>query len=209
MTRDFVVERLAASRFDEAAAVLGRAFRRTPLMRAVFRELDDDGRAEKLRRMFRSFVVTCAWRGLPEVVLDADRVAAVALTFPPGGYPLGPLAWLRNGLGAAALGPRYTWRLARVDSYMQKHHIEGAHHYLYVLGVDTALQGRGLGGALLRRLSSRADADALPAYLETDDPNNVPLYQRFGYRVLTAEQPAALPSVTMWRMQREPSAAAP
>jgi GNAT superfamily N-acetyltransferase len=201
-------ETLTASRLDEAAAVLGRAFRRTPLFRAVFHELDDDGRAKKLTRMFRSFTGVCAARGLPEVVLDGDRVAAVALTYPPGAYPLRALDWLRNGLGAAAVGPRFTWRLARVDSYLQKHHIDGAHHYLYVLGVDPPHQGRGLGGQLLRRLAARADHESLPSYLETDDPNNVPLYQRFGYQVLTQESPAALPSVTMWRMLR-PSAAGP
>lgn len=185
--------------------MLGRAFKRTPLFRAVFAELDEDARARKLARMFRAMAATCASRGLPEVVLDGDRVAAAALTYAPGQYPLDALGWLRNGLGAALLGPRYTVRLARVDAYLQKHHIEGAHHYLYVLGVDPPLQGRGLGGVLLRRLSARADAASMPSYLETDDPNNVPLYQRFGYQVLSAESPARLPSVTMWRMLRAPA----
>jgi GNAT superfamily N-acetyltransferase len=199
---------LDPARFDEASAVLGRAFRQTPLFRAVFPELDDDGRARKLERMFRSFLGVCCRRGQPEVVLDGDRVAAVALVYPPGRFPLSGLDWLRNGLGAAAIGPRWTWRLARVDSYMLERHIHDPHHYLYVLGVDPSHQGRGLGGTLLRSLSARADAAALPVYLETDDPNNVPLYERFGYRVLTAEAPASLPTVTMWRMQRDAASAA-
>jgi GNAT superfamily N-acetyltransferase len=203
------VETLAPPRLDEAAAVLGRAFRRTPAFRAIFHELDEDARIAKLTRMFRSFIPVCAGRGLPEVVLQEGRVAAVALTYPPGAYPLGAVGWLRNGIGAALLGPRYTWRLARMDGYMQKHHIEGPHHYLYVLGVDPPMQGRGLGGVLLRRLSARADEAQMPSYLETDDPNNVPLYERFGFQVLTAESPAALPTVTMWRMLRPASVAGP
>ena len=106
------------------------------------------------------------------------------------------------GVGAQKAGT------SALDGYLRKRHIDGAHQYLFVLGVDPSYQGRGLGGVLLRRLSARADAASMPIYLETDDPANVPLYQRFGYQILTEERVAALPSVTFWRMQRDAVSAA-
>ena len=114
--------------------------------------------------------------------------------------------------GVVAESPRRfcaaSYHFSSIQAQNRRHRTDpDGHSVLHGLR-PKAHQGRGLGGQLLRRLSARADAAALPVYLETDDPNNVPLYERFGYRVLTAEAPASLPTVTMWRMQREAASAA-
>jgi predicted N-acetyltransferase YhbS len=54
--------------------------------------------------------------------------------------------------------------------------------YLDTLAVAPASQGRGLGGALLRRGLERAGD--LPVFLHTVKPENVPYYSRFGFDVV-------------------------
>jgi hypothetical protein len=40
-----------------------------------------------------------------------------------------------------------------------------------------------LGSALLKTMLTRCDAERMPAYLETSYPENVPFYERRGFRV--------------------------
>jgi ribosomal protein S18 acetylase RimI-like enzyme len=192
--------RLETSRLAEAAQVLSAAFCDTPVFGAVLGG-SGDVRRRKLARVFGSFAATNVRHGDPTAVLVDGRVAAVSLVFAPGAYPLSFAAWARNGLGALTVGPRATWKLARVDGYMQQRHFKDPHFYLFVLGVDPSRQGQGHGGALLRALNARADQQRMPCYLETDDRKNVGLYERFGY-VVTDE--GTLPGVglPMWLMLR-------
>ncbi len=81
------------------------------------------------------------------------------------------------------------------------HPREEPHWYLSIIGVDPARQGQGVGAALLRSRLRRCAEDGLPAYLESSNPENVPLYQHFGFDVtgtlgLTEGAPVVS---TMWR----------
>lgn len=69
---------------------------------------------------------------------------------------------------------------------------------------DPAAQGHGLGGALLASRLERCDAEGLPAYLESSNPVNVPLYERFGFTVThEPAMPGSCPPIhLMWRDPR-------
>ena len=68
---------------------------------------------------------------------------------------------------------------------------------------DPAKQGRGYGSALLRHALARCDRDRLPAYLESSNPVNVPLYQRHGFEVIGTIQQGSSPElVPMLRKPR-------
>jgi ribosomal protein S18 acetylase RimI-like enzyme len=58
---------------------------------------------------------------------------------------------------------------------------DGRYHYLHFVGVKSAHQGKGWGGAIIREGLARADAEGLPTWLETATPENVPLYERLGF----------------------------
>ena len=64
-------------------------------------------------------------------------------------------------------------------------------------------QGAGVGGRVVRELLSRADAQSLPVYLETESESNVAMYEHFGFRVV---EQITLRSVDlpMSEMLREP-----
>jgi ribosomal protein S18 acetylase RimI-like enzyme len=57
------------------------------------------------------------------------------------------------------------------------------HWYLPWFGVDGALQGRGLGGELMKHCLRIVDDDHLPTYLETPNPQNISFYERHGFEV--------------------------
>ena len=73
--------------------------------------------------------------------------------------------------------------------------------HLNSIGVDPSAQRSGLGSALINHMLPRIDDDALPAFLDTSQPDNLGYYERFGFRV-TAE--SALPNGTpLWGMTRQ------
>jgi GNAT superfamily N-acetyltransferase len=65
-------------------------------------------------------------------------------------------------------------------------HPREPHHYLFLLGVDPSMQGRGVGRTLIGPILERCDRDSLPAYLETATERNIPFYQSLGF-VVTGE----------------------
>ena len=83
--------------------------------------------------------------------------------------------------------------LAQVVEQMSRFHIHEPHWYLAMIGVDPVRQGLGLGSALLKHGLSQCDAQRLPAYLESSNPRNVPLYERHGFEVLGVIEPADFP----------------
>ncbi|HEX2258029.1 MAG TPA: GNAT family N-acetyltransferase [Afifellaceae bacterium] len=68
-----------------------------------------------------------------------------------------------------------------VFAEMGRLHPQEPHWYLPLIGVEPALQGRGLGAALIRPVLEQCDAAGLPAYLEASSPRNRPLYERLGF----------------------------
>lgn len=69
-----------------------------------------------------------------------------------------------------------------------------------MIGVDPRAQGTGLGSALLRHALEQCDAQHLPAYLESSNPKNNPLYERHGFEVLAELQSGDSPPI--WPMLR-------
>lgn len=83
--------------------------------------------------------------------------------------------------------------LGQVGELMAQHHPHEPHWYLSMIGTDPSRQGRGLGSALLEAALARCDAAGATAYLESSNPANIPLYERFGFRVTGLIQPGDFP----------------
>ena len=67
---------------------------------------------------------------------------------------------------------------------MGDYHPHEPHWYLAMIGVDPGKQGGGLGGKMLAHTLAECDRDGLPAYLESSNPLNVPLYRRYVFEPL-------------------------
>jgi ribosomal protein S18 acetylase RimI-like enzyme len=82
-------------------------------------------------------------------------------------------------------------------------HPKVAHWYLPVIGVEPLSQGRGYGSTRMARGLQTCDLDQVAAYLETTNPANIPLYERFGFDVVGEMQAGSSPVITpMFRAAR-------
>ena len=117
---------------------------------------------------------------------------AAAMWLPPGVHP--------DSERLEALTEQHAPRdrrsdMAHVFEQMGKFHPEEPCWYLPLIGVDPLSQGRGLGSALLRYALQHVDRSGAPAYLESSNPRNVPLYERHGFEVLGSIQAGSSPTI--------------
>ncbi len=174
----------------EAAAVLTRAFHDDPGMAYVFPE--EAARRKRSPWCFRMNVrYALRYGGL--VHTTAAGIRGVAVWLPPGGFRVRLRRLVALGVLAAPfrVGAGALLRLRRLGAFHERRHeldVAPRHWYLLTLGVDPAHQGRGIGGTLLRPVLSRADAEGLPAYLETAKERNVAFYRRYRFAVVSSEE---------------------
>lgn len=81
---------------------------------------------------------------------------------------------------------------ARMDEF----HLKEPHWYLPLIAADPSRQGQGLGTALMEAAIARVDEDGRPAYLESSNPRNIPLYERFGFERIGEIQTRTSPLLT-------------
>ena len=179
--------------------VLARAFAEDPVMQFMFP--DPELRRRKLPTLFRLLETMNLPLGGCEVTTGIE---AATIWFPPGkpGIPLWQvLLHLPSFLGIYGFGG--AGRALTLLGAMDKHHPKEPHWYLMVIGTDPPQQGKGFGGILLRHRLAAADAAHLPAYLEASKPENVPIYQNFGFEL---QADLAIPGgpiiYPMWRPAR-------
>jgi GNAT superfamily N-acetyltransferase len=175
-----VIEPMESADLVEAAAVVSRAFAYRP----VPRPLPPDKRLEKERRL--NPIHKAMLGRLPGQTLVARREGRIVGVMRIVKWPqcqVSPrqgLAMLPSMIGLV----RWDWLRWQVCRYVWwRHDPRRPHWHIDPLGVETELQGRGIGSQLLRRFCELADEASLPGYLETDTPDNVRLYQRFGFEV--------------------------
>jgi GNAT superfamily N-acetyltransferase len=185
----------------EIAQVLARAFHDDPVCGWIFPV--ESSRYRRLRRYFVTELLHRSLRhGAVDVVRVDGRVAGAAMWFPPGASTGSEASALPGYLRACG---RRIVVAAQVQTVMAREHPrEQPHWYLGCIGVDPVRQGHGVGGALLRSRLRRCDEVGRPAYLESSNPKNVPLYRHLGFEVTGAlGLPDGAPVVDMmWRPGR-------
>lgn len=163
--------------------VLARAFADDPSIDWAIR--GDGGRPRGIELFFETVLERMT---LPfgDVWTTTGGVRGAALWTPPGKWKLGLVEQL---LMAPAMLSAFGWRrLGRALDSMKvvnAHHPPTPHYYLQSIGVAPEHQGHGLGKALMQPVLARCDAEGLPAFLETAQERNLPLYRSRGFRELS------------------------
>jgi len=195
------IELLRRDAIDTAAVTLERAFFADPMFAWIFP--DPATRPAALRRLNRVPVEYGLRYGRVTASHDAK---AVSVWVPPGPGITIP-RMIRSGL----LGVPFRTGFGPFAKFMDandtmdkihKKRIPEPHWYLVVVGVDPALQKRGVGSALVKEGLAHADESGCPCYLETSEERNLAFYERLGFAVLeTATLGAGGPPA--WAMRRE------
>jgi predicted N-acetyltransferase YhbS len=71
------------------------------------------------------------------------------------------------------------------------------HVHLGPIAVDPEAQGRGIGRHLMQRYTRELDCAGWAGYLETDRPENVAFYERFGFELIETSSVLAVPNYFM------------
>jgi ribosomal protein S18 acetylase RimI-like enzyme len=104
-----------------------------------------------------------------------------------------------SAVGSVLEGSVAEGRLPEVFAVLEQMgtlHPREPHWYLPLIGVDPGWQQLGYGSALLRHALERCDRDGLPAYLESTNLRNLPLYERFGFLPMGRIQTDTSPVIT-------------
>lgn len=201
-TQQVAITRMSAAEVPKAGRVLGAAFVSSPLEQAVRGTIDDRQR----RGLVRAYTATCRLPGKVSVAWSADRIVG-AIRWVES--PRCQLRWSQKLVMAptaiAAFGRKLPRAMAWVSAWSDRDPSE-PHVHLGPIGVEPALQGRGIGSQMLAVYCEQLDLAGDAGYLETDKPENVRLYERFGFEV---QSHAFVLGVQNWFMWREPTRPSP
>ena len=161
---------------EKAIQLLTLAFAADPAIRWLYP--DADGYLEHFPSFTRAFGGQAFEH---DSACLTEDFGGASLWLPPGVHP--------DGEAIEAVVRETTREADHRDIFavfeeMDRYHPKEPHWYLAQIGVDPARQGRGRGSALLRKTLAQVDDQGLPAYLESSNPANVPLYERHGFEVM-------------------------
>jgi GNAT superfamily N-acetyltransferase len=193
------VARLAgATKVDRAKtyATLLSAFRADPVERWLYPDEHD------YDEFFPAFLAAFGGEAFAhDTVWRWEDFAAVALWLAPGAEP--DADEIVRVLMTTVDEARHGDTMAALEQ-MDAAHPRYPHWYLPWFGVETRVQGSGIGGRLMVECLKVLDETELPAYLETPNPRTISFYERSGFRVTGSTRTADCPVITF--MLREPGA---
>lgn len=168
-----------------SVAVILLAFSADPIVRWTYPD------PERFLSSFPALVRAFGGRAFAEgTALHIGAFLGAALWLPPG---IGPDEDTLEALLQDSVAADRQPEVLGLMEQMGEHHPREPHWYLPLIGVDPAHQRKGYGAALLAQALARCDRDRVPAYLESTNPANVPLYQRHGFDLLGTIQAGSSP----------------
>jgi L-amino acid N-acyltransferase YncA len=131
---------------------------------------------------------------------------AAVTELPPGSGEMSMSFTGREALKWVRAFGRRSALAGRVQRAMEERHPREPHFYVRTIGVRTALQGQGMGSALMRPTLQRADSAGLATYIEASSERSAALYERLGFvHMDVLELPQDGPP--LWLMRRPPAGA--
>jgi len=191
------VRRAHAGDVEVLEATLAHAFDDDPLTTWLFPE--ERARRRKLPRFFRSLLKAALPLG---EVYSADDGRCAAIWNPPGTFPMGWRTDAKLGLITTSLVGLRIATCAQGLAYFASHHPKEPHWYLQMLGTEPRRQGHGAGSAIIAPVMERCDREGERIYLESSKKENIPFYERHGFRVTEEIEVPRGPVV--WAMWRDP-----
>jgi GNAT superfamily N-acetyltransferase len=176
------VGQLSKQAGGRASRLLTRAFAEDPIITHFFHD-----------RLRRRIAFPAFFQAVLEELLPSSQVYAahhdgglvgVAAWMPPGGTT--PNATAQKAAAryqrlVHLMFPRAAQGLFRGFAALEHYHPGEPHWYLAFVGVDPAMQNRGIGQKLLAPMLQIADETSTLCYLETPFPRTHAFYERLGF----------------------------
>jgi ribosomal protein S18 acetylase RimI-like enzyme len=171
-----------------AAKTLEQAFYTDQLLNFIYSDTID--KPGKLTWFFRTTFRLAALYG---VCLGTAEQDGVLMMLPHNQTAMTIDKMLRSGLMAAPF--KMGWgsfsRMMRFMDFAEKEHkaaISVGHYYIMTVGVLPERQGLGVGKRLMSKALEIVDAHNMACFLETQNQNNVPIYRKLGFEVVSDKE---------------------
>lgn len=164
---------------ENVVFLLAQAFKDNQSVNYILKQ--DKYKTSRIYALMEYSFDTCFHFG--EVYLSNDK-SACALLLPSNSKPTNLRSiWLDVKLILNAIGiSRISLALRREAAIKEKQYKAGI-QYLWFIGVDPSFQHKGVGTALLKEILTKSDQDGLTVCLETSTVENLPWYERAGFKV--------------------------
>lgn len=207
MSTSYSAAKLTKSDKAQFVWLMSRAFARDPLFLHLFENSERDRKAHSRMAAFMSFMFDKSF------MLDEEMWGIFENNVLLGAYVVekpqaSKLRQVQGGLLLLGRLIPLLFRLSRqalvtLNRYMRVTRSAAppsAHHYLIMIGVDPAAQGKGIGTALLEQLLNTviADAKSRGVALDTENKENVNWYRRFGFQLHAETQLNHIPVYCMF-----------
>lgn len=174
-------------RYDQVLEVLTLGFETDPGYLSLV-GASDEARPRPIRQLMRSTIeVHLAARQPVFAIAQDQEILGVSLVEEPGAS-LPVLAGARElARLLRGIGPRVALGSIRGLLALMRERPREPHHYLGMLAVHPRVRGRGLARALLEDVhaASGSHPESIGVALDTSNPRNVSLYERFGYQMVS------------------------
>ena len=196
--------RLQKQDTERAASVLADAFKYDPVWNRIY-----EGESDITKRFHAHFEVPvryCLKYG--EVYSPSENLEGI-IAWVSGKYAdMTPWRIIRSGAIGAAMrmgsnaGKKMASVFKRVSEDRHEHMARSTYLYLFVVGVNSKLQGKGIGRKLVDTAIEKSEREGSQLYLETETEENVKMYEHFGFKL---RKRITLPIVDlpMWEMVRK------
>lgn len=188
-----MIRDLSEGELPAAAALAAAAFREDPAFAHI---LPDDARRRlRLPSMFGALLrIDRDAGGRVRGAFEDGALVGISSVLPPGAASPDLADWARHlpELGWFLLEPAALLRGLALSRAVEEHRPKSA-DYLHLLGVHPAVQGRGVGAALL-------NAAAKSVHLETFTDENRAWYEARGFKLLLEVRSPVRP--TFWTLRR-------
>jgi GNAT superfamily N-acetyltransferase len=156
----------------------------------------DQNRVERIKNLMDYSFNVCNEFG--EVWMSDDKQAVALILFPDKKRSsFRTLLWDLK-LALSVIGIDRVSAVLKREAMIKSNHPKEPIAYLWFIGVNPQLQGKGVGSAFIKEVIQECERKKRPIYLETSMEKNLPFYKKFGFEIFQSLQL----SYTLYQLRR-------
>lgn len=141
----------------------------------------DQKRVDRITRLMDYSFNVCNEFG--EVWISDDQQACALILFPDKKRSsFRTLLWDIK-LALSVIGLDRVSAVLKREAMIKANHPKESIAYLWFIGVNPQLQGKGVGSAFIQEVIQECERKKRPIYLETSMEKNLPFYKKFGFEI--------------------------
>ena len=156
----------------------------------------DQNRVDRITKLMDYSFNVCNEFG--EVWISDDQQACALILFPDKKRTsFRALLWDLK-LALSVIGLDRVSTVLKREAVIKANHPKNPFAYLWFIGVNPQLQGKGVGSTFIQELIQECERKKRPIYLETSTERNLPFYKKFGFEIFKSLQL----SYTLYQLRR-------